>query len=225
MGFRYIFKYIIVGESSVGKSCLLLQFTDSRFKEAHDLTIGVDFGSKTIAINEDTNVKVQIWDTAGQESFRSITRSYYRGSICALLVYDITRRSTFDNLTRWLDDMRDSAYTKMMIVLIGNKDDLKVEREITTEEAQEFADKHNLLFFETSAKTGHNIQPVFVHSATQIIDNIVKGHYDLRTENIGIKPGNTFKATVDQTTHQIKPNNLLRDPQQQQQNNEGGCCS
>lgn len=99
------------------------------------MTIGVDFGAKTIAISEDTNVKIQIWDTAGQESFRSITRSYYRGSICALLVYDITRRSTFDNLTKWLDDIRDNAYSKMIIVLIGNKDDLKLEREVSTEEA------------------------------------------------------------------------------------------
>ena len=92
VGYQYIFKYIIVGESSVGKSCLLLQFIDNRFKDSHDLTIGVDFGSKTIQLNDSTNVKVQIWDTAGQESFRSITRSYYRGSICALLCYDITRR-------------------------------------------------------------------------------------------------------------------------------------
>lgn len=126
------------------------------------MTIGVDFGSKTVAITEDTNIKVQIWDTAGQESFRSITRSYYRGSICALLVYDITRRSSFDNLTRWLDDMRDNAYSKMIIVLIGNKDDLKTEREVSTEEGQEFADKHNLMFMETSAKTGHNIENAFI---------------------------------------------------------------
>ncbi len=105
-GYQYIFKYIIVGESSVGKSCLLLRFIDNRFKDAHDLTIGVDFGSKTLSLVDGTNVKVQIWDTAGQESFRSITRSYYRGSICALLVYDITRRTTFDNLVKWLEDMR-----------------------------------------------------------------------------------------------------------------------
>ena len=158
VGYQYIFKYIIVGESSVGKSCLLLQFIDNRFKDSHDLTIGVDFGSKTIKLNDGTNVKVQIWDTAGQESFRSITRSYYRGSICALLVYDITRRQTFDNLVRWLNDMRDNAYSKMIILLVGNKSDLKFEREVSTEEGQEFADKHNLIFYETSAKTAHNVE-------------------------------------------------------------------
>ena len=113
---------------------MLLQFLDSRFKDSHDLTIGVDFGSKTIRLDDGTNVKVQIWDTAGQESFTSITKSYYRGSICALLCYDITRRSTFDNLTRWLSDLRDVAYNKMVVLLIGNKSDLNADREVSTEE-------------------------------------------------------------------------------------------
>lgn len=196
-GYRYIFKYIIVGESSVGKSCLLLQFIDNRFKDSHDLTIGVDFGSKTIKLDDGTNVKVQIWDTAGQESFRSITKSYYRGSICALLVYDITRRSTFDNLVRWLDDLRDVAYNKMVVLLIGNKDDLKAEREVSTEEGEQFANKNNLIFYEASAKTGHNIDEAFVSSATVINENIKNGFYDLRTDQIGIKPGSTFRANFD----------------------------
>jgi Ras-related protein Rab-2A len=90
--------------------------------------------------------------------------------------------------------MRDNAYTKMIILLLGNKDDLRAEREVSTEEGQEFANKFGLIFFETSAKTGHNIEEAFVHSATVINDNIKNGQYDLRTENIGIKPGNTFKA-------------------------------
>ena len=159
----------------MGKSCLLLQFIDNRFKDSHDLTIGVDFGSKTIKLTDGTNVKVQIWDTAGQESFRSITRSYYRGSICALLVYDITRRQTFDNLARWLDDMRENAYSKMIILLVGNKSDLKFEREVSTEEGQAFAEKHNLIFFETSAKTAQNVEQAFVHSAVVINENIKNG--------------------------------------------------
>ena len=195
-GYQYIFKYIIVGESCVGKSCLLLQFIDNRFKDSHDLTIGVDFGSKTIKLDDGTHVKVQIWDTAGQESFRSITRSYYRGSICALLVYDITRRQTFDNLIRWLEDMRENAYSKMVILLVGNKSDLKMEREVSYEDGQAFATKHNLLFFETSAKTAANVEQAFMQSAIVINENIKQGNYDLRTENIGIKPGNTFKSSI-----------------------------
>ena len=105
--------------------------------------------------------------------------------------------------------MRDNAYSKMIIVLIGNKDDLKLEREVSTEEGQEFADKHNLLFMETSAKTGHNIESAFVQSANFINENIKGGKYDLRTENIGIKPGNMFKSSFDNQTKQIKPNTLL----------------
>ena len=105
MSFAYTFKYIIVGDSSVGKSCLLLQFTDKRFKLAHDLTIGVEFGSRLVAVDKNVNIKLQIWDTAGQESFRSITRSYYRGAICSLLVYDITRRASFQNCVKWLEEI------------------------------------------------------------------------------------------------------------------------
>ena len=95
MSYCYIYKYIIVGDSSVGKSCLLLRFANNQFKDGHDLTIGVEFGSRTVAIDSQNNIKLQVWDTAGQESFRSITRSYYRGAICALLVYDVTRRTSF----------------------------------------------------------------------------------------------------------------------------------
>ena len=115
-----------MGDSSVGKSCLLLQFTDKRFKQTHDLTIGVEFGARTLQVGKQA-VKLQIWDTAGQESFRSITRSYYRGSIGALLVYDVTKRTSFENLQKWLEEMRENAYSKMTIILIGNKVDLDDE--------------------------------------------------------------------------------------------------
>jgi Ras-related protein Rab-2A len=127
--YEYIFKYIIVGDSSVGKSCLLLQFTDARFKPSHDLTIGVEFGSRAIMIPEtSSNVKLQIWDTAGQESFRSITKAYYRGAICALLVYDITRRNSFEDLQRWLEEMYEHGNSDMVICLVGNKVDLDKNR-------------------------------------------------------------------------------------------------
>jgi len=105
--------------------------------------------------------------------------------------------------------MRDNAYSKMIILLVGNKDDLKLEREVSTEEGQEFADKHNLLFMETSAKTGHNIENCFVQSASVINENIKSGQYDLRTENIGIKPGNTFKAAFNENSGAIQPNTLM----------------
>merc|ERR1711908_147532 len=111
MSYAYLFKYIIIGDTGVGKSCLLLQFTDRRFQPIHDLTIGVEFGARMITIDK-KQIKLQIWDTAGQESFRSITRSYYRGAAGALLVYDITRRETFNSLASWLDDARQHANGK-----------------------------------------------------------------------------------------------------------------
>jgi len=118
--YKYLFKYIIVGDTAVGKSCLLLQFTDKRFQAQHDLTIGVEFGSRTITI-EQNQVKLQIWDTAGQEKFRSITRSYYRGAAGALLVYDVTRRETFEHVAGWLEDCVKYSSQSIVIMLIGNK--------------------------------------------------------------------------------------------------------
>ena len=145
----------------MGKSCLLLQFTDKRFQQVHDLTIGVEFGARMITIDS-KQIKLQIWDTAGQESFRSITRSYYRGAAGALLVYDITRRETFNHLTSWLDDARQHSNSNMTIMLIGNKSDLDHRRAVSLEEGQRFAEEHGLIFLETSAKTAANVEEVRV---------------------------------------------------------------
>lgn len=148
----------------MGKSCLLLQFTDKRFQQVHDLTIGVEFGARMITI-DNKQIKLQIWDTAGQESFRSITRSYYRGAAGALLVYDITRRETFNHLTSWLDDARQHSNSNMTIMLIGNKSDLEHRRAVSTEEGQQFANEHQLIFLETSAKTAANVEEAFINTA------------------------------------------------------------
>ena len=120
-------RYIIIGDTGVGKSCLLLQFTDKRFQPVHDLTIGVEFGARMITIDA-KQIKLQIWDTAGQESFRSITRSYYRGAAGALLVYDITKQPSYDNTERWLKELRDHADPTIVIMLVGNKSDLEDDR-------------------------------------------------------------------------------------------------
>ena len=121
----YLLKYIVIGDTGVGKSCLLLQFTEpgSTFNERHDVTIGVEFGVRRVEVNGQA-LKLQIWDTAGQESFRSITRSYYRGAAAALLVYDISRRATFRNCKTWLTEARACGNPQMVVILVGNKSDL-----------------------------------------------------------------------------------------------------
>ena len=122
----------------MGKSCILLQFTENKFREQHDITIGVEFESKTIKIDGKL-IKVQVWDTAGHEAFQSITRTG------ALLVYDITRRETFDHLVKWLAEVRENASKDITIILIGNKNDLESERKITHEEGEAFAKENDLL--------------------------------------------------------------------------------
>ena len=190
---RWMLFYLLGGyydcfASGVGKSCLLLQFTDKRFQPVHDLTIGVEFGARMVTI-DNKQVKLQIWDTAGQESFRSITRSYYRGAAGALLVYDITRRDTFKHLSRWLEEARQHSQSNMVIMLIGNKNDLEHRRAVSTEEGKAFADKHGLIFMETSAKTAYNVEQAFIGTAEQIHDNIESGKIDVTNESFGIKVG------------------------------------
>mmetsp|Transcript_16239 Transcript_16239/g.36405 ORF Transcript_16239/g.36405 Transcript_16239/m.36405 type:complete len:215 (+) Transcript_16239:82-726(+) len=191
--YNYLFKYIIVGDAGVGKSCLLLQFTDKRFRAEHDMTIGVEFGHRIVSV-EDQRVKLQIWDTAGQEAFRSITRAYYRGATGALLVYDISRRATFDHLAQWLTDARQNAQPNMVIILIGNKCDLE-RREVAYEEGAWFARQNGLFFLETSAKTGSNVEAAFLETACKIYSNLQEGLYDLNSEAHGITVGVAQRPT------------------------------
>ncbi|CAH9099141.1 unnamed protein product [Cuscuta epithymum] len=188
MSYAYLFKYIIIGDTGVGKSCLLLQFTDKRFQPVHDLTIGVEFGARMVSI-DNKQVKLQIWDTAGQESFRSITRSYYRGAAGALLVYDITRRETFNHLASWLEDAKQHANANMTIMLIGNKCDLSHRRAVSTEEGEQFAKDNGLIFMEASAKTAQNVEEAFINTATLIYNKIKDGVLDVSNEAYGIKVG------------------------------------
>ncbi|GIQ83528.1 Ran GTPase, partial [Kipferlia bialata] len=184
--YHYLFKYIVIGDTTVGKSCLLLQFTDQRFQPVHDLTIGVEYGTRTVEI-ENKKIKLQIWDTAGQDNFRSIVRSYYRGAAGALLVYDISKRETFEHLTSWLEDARQHASPDMTIMLIGNKTDLSFRRKVTYEEGAEFAAKHGLIFLETSAKRATNVQEAFIHTARNIYQDIVSGQLDISSDSCGVK--------------------------------------
>ena len=189
MSYAYLFKYIIIGDSGLGKSCLLLQFTDKRFQSGHDLTIGVDFGVRMINI-ESKQIKLQIWDTTGGESFKSVTRSYYRGSAVALLVYDITKRDTFNHLTTWLEEARQYGNnSNMVFMLIGNKSDLKANRDVKRQEGEAFAREHGLIFIETSAKTATNVEETFVNTAREIYEKIQEGVFDINNESNGVRIG------------------------------------
>lgn len=163
------------------------QFTDHKFKSDNDPTIGVEFGSRSQTIL-DKQLKLQIWDTAGQESFRSITRSYFRGAIGALLVFDITNKETFENLGNWVDETQMCASGNIVMVLVGNKSDLTASREVSLEEAMEFANKKGLTYVETSAKTSSNVQKSFEMVAEIVLDRIEKGFIDPKNEG-GIKIG------------------------------------
>ncbi|XP_069811681.1 ras-related protein Rab-4A isoform X3 [Dendropsophus ebraccatus] len=140
----FLFKFLVIGNAGTGKSCLLHQFIEKKFKEDSNHTIGVEFGSKIINVGG-KYVKLQIWDTAGQERFRSVTRSYYRGAAGALLVYDITSRETYNALTNWLTDARMLASQNIVIILCGNKKDLDADREVTFLEASRFAQENGEL--------------------------------------------------------------------------------
>ena len=175
--YDHMFRYIIVGDMAVGKSCLLLQFTDHKFRHQHELTIGVEFGGKNIEVKNKT-IKIQIWDTAGQEAFQAITRTYYKGAIGALLVYDITRKETFEHIRKWYDEVKLNGSKDICCILIGNKKDLEEQRQVKYEEGKRLAEENNLLFLETSAKTAENVQECFTISAERILDQINKSGVD-----------------------------------------------
>jgi len=136
---------------------------------------------------DDKNVRIQIWDTAGQEAFRSITRSYYKNSTCAFIVYDITEKKTFYDVASWLQDCRDMCYKNILIYLIGNKSDLEDKRQVTQEEAQKFAEENNLVFFETSALNGNNIEEIFTQSTKQLVKKLESGELKEDLNNSGIQ--------------------------------------
>ena len=196
----YIFKYIIIGDSGVGKSNLLLRYTSNTFNSSHVMTLGVEFSAKTTKVL-DKVIRFQMWDTAGQENFHAITRSFYKNSACALVVYDVTKRQSFDNVLTWVSECENECSDNMVKVLVGNKSDLDNEREVTKEEAHRVCEEKDMLFYETSAKTGANVIEIFEESAKAILLNIVNGKVDVNNNSEGIK---LIEAKNSQQEHQAQ---------------------
>ena len=163
--YDFLFKVVLIGDSGVGKSNLLSRFTRNEFNLDSKSTIGVEFATRSIQVDSKT-IKAQIWDTAGQERYRAITSAYYRGAVGALLVYDISKHQTYENVTRWLKELRDHADTNIVIMLVGNKSDLRHLRAVPTEEAKEFASQNGLSFIETSALDASNVELAFQNELT-----------------------------------------------------------
>ncbi|KAL3139683.1 GTP-binding protein yptc4 [Trebouxia sp. C0009 RCD-2024] len=270
MSYAYLFKYIIIGDTGVGKSCLLLQFTDKRFQPVHDLTIGVEFGARMINIDS-KQVKLQIWDTVrltpyvilsctfcsstmllsqhcnqvcchrqGRSHFGPslglITEGLLVRCLCmispgdayycmlhfaccssgsSLAAFWRCRRETFNHLASWLEDARQHANPNMTIMLIGNKSDLTHRRAVSTEEGEQFAKEHGLVFLETSAKTAHNVEDAFINTARKIYEKIDTGVFDVSNESYGIKVGYGGGGGAGQT---VRPGDAAAPK-------SGGCCS
>ncbi|KAG0216257.1 Ras- protein Rab-11A [Mortierella sp. GBA30] len=183
--YDYLFKVVLIGDSGVGKSNLVSRFTRNEFNLESKSTIGVEFTTRSIQVDTKT-IKAQIWDTAGQERYRAITSAYYRGAVGALLVYDIAKHATYENVGRWLKELRDHADTNIVIMLVGNKSDLRHLRAVPTDEAKQFAAENGLSFIETSALDSSNVELSFQRILTEIYR--IVSNKALESNGDGIRP-------------------------------------
>ncbi|GMT32176.1 hypothetical protein PFISCL1PPCAC_23473, partial [Pristionchus fissidentatus] len=213
------FKLVFLGEQSVGKTSLITRFMYDSFDNTYQATIGIDFLSKTMYL-EDRTVRLQLWDTAGQERFRSLIPSYIRDSTVAVVVYDITNASSFHQTSKWIDDVRTERGGDVIIMLVGNKTDLSDKRQVTTEEGERKANELNVMFIETSAKAGYNVKQLFRRIAGAL-PGIVK-------EDEKSEPASEIKLTAEAETKNSQGCScqiINMDPIKQRQiNTEDGAC-
>lgn len=192
--YDFLLKLLVIGDSGVGKSCILVRFSDNYYTESYISTIGVDFKIRTIVIDGKT-IKLQIWDTAGQDRYRTITPSYYRGSNGIVMVYDVTDGITFSNIKYWVTEANKYVSDTVPRMLIGNKCDQINKRKISYEEARQFADNQDMLFFETSAKDATNVESAFTNITNRILQKISKEPVS-QTRNSNT-PSVTFKPSKE----------------------------
>jgi small GTP-binding protein len=174
--YDYIYKVLLLGDSSVGKTCFLLRFADDSFNENHISTIGLDYRLKMITLDNDKIIKMQVWDTAGQDRFRAITKNYYKGAHGIILMYDVSSEQTFINIKTWLATIKENATEKIKIVLVGNKIDDEQTRKVSTEQAKKLSEEYDLTLFETSAKQNIRVIETFNYLTKEIYNsNYVSG--------------------------------------------------
>ncbi|XP_042485414.1 ras-related protein RABA1f-like isoform X1 [Macadamia integrifolia] len=227
--YDYLFKVVLIGDSGVGKSNLLSRFTRNEFSLESKSTIGVEFATRSIHV-DDKVIKAQIWDTAGQERwvmdylgggrhacrmlwldrsiwyvrYRAITSAYYRGAVGALLVYDVTRHVTFENVERWLKELRDHTDSNIVIMLVGNKADLRHLRAVSTEDAKSFAERENNFFMETSALESMNVENAFTEVLTQIYRVVSRKALDIGDDPAALPKGQTINVGTKDDVSAVK---------------------
>ena len=213
------FKIIVIGDSSVGKSCLTLRGTKNKFKDFYTPTIGFEFLALNIEIKKKV-LRLQIWDTCGQEIYRSLISSFYRNSALAIIVYAIDNKNSFENIEIWLDELKCQTHPNLKIFLVGNKKGLEEKRVIQISDAEKFTKEHNLDYFiETSAKTGENVQEVFVKAA-QILYNEYMQHYK-EYEEMSVS-GSKSTANISLTSNNIS-SETENEQKEQKRKKECGC--
>ncbi|XP_022986376.1 ras-related protein RABA1f-like [Cucurbita maxima] len=207
--YDYLFKVVLIGDSGVGKSNLLSRFTRNEFSLETKSTIGVEFATRSIRV-DDKIVKAQIWDTAGQERYRAITSAYYRGAVGALIVYDVTRHVTFENVERWLKELRGHTDHNIVIMLVGNKADLRHLRAVSMEDAQAFAERERTYFMETSALESFNVENSFTEVLTQTYRVVSRKILDIGDDPTVLPKGQTIDIGSKDDVSAVK---------------KAGCCS
>ena len=180
---NYLFKIVLIGDSGVGKSNLLSRFTRNEFNLKCKSTIGVEFATKSIRTDDGQRITAQIWDTAGQERYRAMTTAYYRGAVGALLVYDVSKHGTFENVQRWLQELRNHADANIVVMLVGNKSDLRHLRAVETDEAVAFSEQHNLAFIETSALAATGVDTAFRGIMIEIYRLMIRRNLHLKGDD------------------------------------------
>ena len=165
-----LYKILLLGDSTVGKTCFLLRYTDDTFLDMHMATIGLDYRLKTMILDDHKIVKIQLWDTAGQDKFRAITRNYYKGARGIILIYDVTNVKSYENIKKWINEIKEEISEKVSIVLVANKIDNTAERKISKVQGEKLAKDYEVAFFETSAKTGEGVNESVLYLVQKIVE-------------------------------------------------------